>query len=177
MLTEGQILRLGKLDMAHWSAFWESLHLLFLFNLYLISLISSMFHSHPTGCQAVCHHDIGYRCSSWCQVQSPHLSHLSPLQPIYLSPSLLAEISTCQTFCLLFLLNVCLLTYLLYTYSIYSVYDVKLAVMLMRSFGHRACACLYLLLFAHTLRGGFKTQPPVDRRFRPVLGGCHCLEQ
>ena len=27
------------------------------------------------------------------------------------------------------------------------------------------------------LRGGFKTQPPVDRRFRPVPGGCHCLEQ
>ena len=26
-------------------------------------------------------------------------------------------------------------------------------------------------------RGGFKTQPPVDRRFRPVPGGCHCLEQ
>ena len=24
------------------------------------------------------------------------------------------------------------------------------------------------------LRGGFKTQPPVDRRFRPVSGGCHC---
>ena len=27
-----------------------------------------------------------------------------------------------------------------------------------------------------TLRD-FKTQPPVDRRFRPVPGGCHCLEQ
>ena len=27
------------------------------------------------------------------------------------------------------------------------------------------------------LRGGFKTQPPVDRRFRPVPRGCHCLEQ
>ena len=27
------------------------------------------------------------------------------------------------------------------------------------------------------LRGDFKTQPPVDRRFRPVPGGCHCLEQ
>ena len=26
------------------------------------------------------------------------------------------------------------------------------------------------------LRGDFKTQPPVDRRFRPVLDGCHCLE-
>ena len=25
--------------------------------------------------------------------------------------------------------------------------------------------------------GGFKTQPPVDRRLRPVPGGCHCLEQ
>ena len=27
------------------------------------------------------------------------------------------------------------------------------------------------------VRGDFKTQPPVDRRFRPVPGGCHCLEQ
>ena len=27
------------------------------------------------------------------------------------------------------------------------------------------------------LRGSFKTQPPVDRRLRPVSGGCHCLEQ
>ena len=27
------------------------------------------------------------------------------------------------------------------------------------------------------IRGDFKTQPPVDRHFRPVLGGCHCLEQ
>ena len=27
------------------------------------------------------------------------------------------------------------------------------------------------------VRGGFKTQPPVDRRFRPVPGRCHCLEQ
>ena len=27
------------------------------------------------------------------------------------------------------------------------------------------------------LRGGFKTQPAVDRRFRPVPGGWHCLEQ
>ena len=26
-------------------------------------------------------------------------------------------------------------------------------------------------------RDGFKTQPAVDRRFRPVPGGCHCLEQ
>ena len=26
------------------------------------------------------------------------------------------------------------------------------------------------------LRGDFKTQPPVDRRFRPALDGCHCLE-
>ena len=26
-------------------------------------------------------------------------------------------------------------------------------------------------------RGGFKTQPPVDQQFRPVPGGCHCLEQ
>ena len=24
------------------------------------------------------------------------------------------------------------------------------------------------------IRGGFKTQPPVDRRLRLVLGGCHC---
>ena len=28
-----------------------------------------------------------------------------------------------------------------------------------------------------SVRGGFKTQPPVDQRFRPVPGGCHCLEQ
>ena len=30
-----------------------------------------------------------------------------------------------------------------------------------------------------SLRGNrdFKTQPAVGRRFRPVLGGCHCLEQ
>ena len=27
------------------------------------------------------------------------------------------------------------------------------------------------------LRGGFKTQSPVDRRFRLVLGGFHLLEQ
>ena len=27
------------------------------------------------------------------------------------------------------------------------------------------------------IRGGFKTQPPGDRGFRPVPGGCHCLEQ
>ena len=32
--------------------------------------------------------------------------------------------------------------------------------------------CSWLLI-----RGGFKTQPPVKRRFRPVLGGCNCLEQ
>ena len=40
--------------------------------------------------------------------------------------------------------------------------------------------CLYNLFPAYIsslLRGGFKTQPSVDRRFRPVLGGCHCLEQ
>ena len=30
---------------------------------------------------------------------------------------------------------------------------------------------------SQVFRGGFKTQPPVDRRFRPVPGGCHCLEQ
>ena len=27
------------------------------------------------------------------------------------------------------------------------------------------------------VRGGFKTQPPVDRRFRPVPGSFHCLKQ
>ena len=27
------------------------------------------------------------------------------------------------------------------------------------------------------IRGGFKSQPPVDRRFRQVPGRCHCLEQ
>ena len=26
-------------------------------------------------------------------------------------------------------------------------------------------------------RGGFKTQPPVDRRFRPVPPGCYCSKQ
>ena len=26
------------------------------------------------------------------------------------------------------------------------------------------------------VRGGFKTHPPVDRLFRPVACGCHCLE-
>ena len=47
----------------------------------------------------------------------------------------------------------------------------------------RAISCMsFLDLFGPTagatnLRGGFKTQPPVDRRFRPVLGGYHCLEQ
>ena len=34
----------------------------------------------------------------------------------------------------------------------------------------------YLTAVYKPIRGGFKTQPPVDRRFRPVLGGCHCLE-
>ena len=34
-----------------------------------------------------------------------------------------------------------------------------------------------VVTFCFSIRGGFKTQPPVDRRFRPVLGGCHCLEQ
>ena len=33
-----------------------------------------------------------------------------------------------------------------------------------------------ILLVSEILRGGFKTQPPVDRRFRPVPGGCHRLE-
>ena len=32
-------------------------------------------------------------------------------------------------------------------------------------------------LLVITLRGDFKTQPPVDCRFRPVSGSCHCLEQ
>ena len=27
------------------------------------------------------------------------------------------------------------------------------------------------------VRGGFKTQPPVDRQFRPIPGTCHCSEQ
>ena len=31
--------------------------------------------------------------------------------------------------------------------------------------------------FQYNLRGGFKTQLPVDRQFRPVPGGCYCLEQ
>ena len=26
---------------------------------------------------------------------------------------------------------------------------------------------------AYIVRGGFKTKPPVDLRFRPVPGGCH----
>ena len=33
------------------------------------------------------------------------------------------------------------------------------------------------MTYYNSLRGGFKTQPPVNRRFRPVPGGCHCLEQ
>ena len=33
------------------------------------------------------------------------------------------------------------------------------------------------LVIIFLLRGGFKTQPPVDQRFRLVPGGCHCLEQ
>ena len=33
------------------------------------------------------------------------------------------------------------------------------------------------LSYRISFRSGFKTQPPVDRRFRPVPGGCHCLEQ
>ena len=27
------------------------------------------------------------------------------------------------------------------------------------------------------IRSDFKTQPPVNQRFRPAPGGCHCLEQ
>ena len=31
--------------------------------------------------------------------------------------------------------------------------------------------------FSRYLRGDFKTQPPIDMRFRLVPGGCHRLEQ
>ena len=33
------------------------------------------------------------------------------------------------------------------------------------------------MYFKANLGAGFKTQPLVDRRFRPVPGGCHCLAQ
>ena len=42
------------------------------------------------------------------------------------------------------------------------------------------CGCMlyfYPVYFQGLVRGDFKTQPPVDWGSRPVLGGCHCLEQ
>ena len=35
---------------------------------------------------------------------------------------------------------------------------------------------VYLFILLHVM-GGFKTEVPVDRRFRPIPCGCHCLEQ
>ena len=36
---------------------------------------------------------------------------------------------------------------------------------------------LHFTLIKYQLRDGFKTQPPVDRRFRPVSPGFHCSKQ
>ena len=38
-------------------------------------------------------------------------------------------------------------------------------------------AQLLLSIVYYTISGDFKIQPLVDRRFRSVVGGCHCLEQ
>ena len=42
---------------------------------------------------------------------------------------------------------------------------------------HKFSFCSVQHMKKKIVRGGFKTQPPVDQRFRPVPGGCHCLDQ